>query len=505
MAGQQFEYTHDDIGNRSATKAGGDENGVNSRSSLFTANALNQYSSRTIQGAADVMGVGRGTITVNSQATYRRGEYFRKELTVANNVTPAYPSVTVTATQGSSVNQTGNLFVPRTPENFGYDSDGNLTSDGRWTLTWDGENRLIRLVANTSAGPPQRIDLEYDEQGRRIRKQVWNNTAGTGPTALDVKCLYDGWNLIAELDANNAVLRAYMWGLDLSGTPQGAGGVGGLLKIRDGVAGVHYFMAYDGNGNVAGLVNAADGNVASRYDYGPFGEVLRASGTMAKTNPFRFSTKYTDDETDFVYYGYRYYNPSTGRWLNRDPIGEAVGINLYGFVYNNPVNRFDRLGLDANTPSSTITPWELGWEWLTGNDPRHRDFGPGDYMTEGLRKHEHVKDSIDKMKTEIFFRCQSCKNGDFTKSYPYSLAGWGGVLKYLHDYSTLGTGGMTGNLVVTYLGSYGLDITASDIKCSQRNCEAVVPREQLVNRSIRHKTACPRIHGMVAKQHRSLH
>ena len=103
-------------------------------------------------------------------------------------------------------------------------------------------------------------------------------------------------------------------------------------------------MAYDGNGNVAGLVNAADGNVASRYDYGPFGEVLRASGTMAKTNPFRFSTKYTDDETDFVYYGYRYYNPSTGRWLSRDPIGEAGGMNLYGMVDNNPVNFVDTDG-----------------------------------------------------------------------------------------------------------------------------------------------------------------
>ncbi|HQK02574.1 MAG TPA: RHS repeat-associated core domain-containing protein [Verrucomicrobiota bacterium] len=163
----------------------------------------------------------------------------------------------------------------------------------------------------------------------------------------------------------------------------------------------------------------------------------------------------------------RFNSARVARWPSRDPIGESGGMNLYGFVYNNPINRFDRLSLDANTPSSTITPWELGWEWLTGDGPRHRDFGPGYYMAEGLRQHEHVKDSIDKMKTEIFFRCQSCKNGDFTKSYPYSLAGWGGVLKYLHDYSTLGTGGMTGNLVVTYLGSYGLNITASDIKCAK--------------------------------------
>ena len=50
---------------------------------------------------------------------------------------------------------------------------------------------------------------------------------------------------------------------------------------------------------------------------GPFGEVLRATGPMAKANPFRFSTKYQDDETDLLYYGYRYYSASTGRWIEQ--------------------------------------------------------------------------------------------------------------------------------------------------------------------------------------------
>jgi RHS repeat-associated protein len=68
---------------------------------------------------------------------------------------------------------------------------------------------------------------------------------------------------------------------------------------------------------------------------------------MARANPFRFSTKYQDDETDLIYYGCRYYNASTGRWPNRDLIGERGGMNLYGFVGNSPLNRVDRLGLDA--------------------------------------------------------------------------------------------------------------------------------------------------------------
>ena len=79
---------------------------------------------------------------------------------------------------------------------------------------------------------------------------------------------------------------------------------------------------------------------------GPFGEVLRATGPMAKANPFRFSTKYQDDETDLLYYGYRYYNPSTGRWLSPDPLEECGGVNVHGFCANNAASFSDRNGLD---------------------------------------------------------------------------------------------------------------------------------------------------------------
>jgi RHS repeat-associated protein len=152
-----------------------------------------------------------------------------------------------------------------------------------------------------------------------------------------------------------------MWGLDLSGSLQGAGGVGGLLKVYDGATSKHCYPGYDGNGNVTVLVDGDNGQVVANYEYGPFGELLRATGLVAKNNPFRFSTKYQDDETDFLYYGYRYYNPSTGRWVNRDPIGESGfdllhaergslvgdGPNLYEFSRNRPIDRYDRNGLTA--------------------------------------------------------------------------------------------------------------------------------------------------------------
>ena len=70
-----------------------------------------------------------------------------------------------------------------------------------------------------------------------------------------------------------------------------------------------------------------DGTSVANYEYGPFGEVIRQTGPMAKVNPIRFSTKYQDDESDLLYYGYRYYKPSTGTWLDRDPMEEEGGLN----------------------------------------------------------------------------------------------------------------------------------------------------------------------------------
>src|SRR5437762_2935768 len=136
---------------------------------------------------------------------------------------------------------------------------------------------------------------------------------------------------------------------------QGAGGVGGLLAIKPTGTNT-LFVAYDGNGNVTDLIDAATGTTSGQFEYGPFGEVIRASGPMANTNPFRFSTKYTDDESDFLYYGFRYYNTSTGRWLTRDPIEECGGINLYACVINNPISYADTDGRQLFPPVLLQSP-----------------------------------------------------------------------------------------------------------------------------------------------------
>jgi RHS repeat-associated protein len=102
---------------------------------------------------------------------------------------------------------------------------------------------------------------------------------------------------------------------------------------------------YDGNGNVTALVNFSDASLSARYEYGPFGEPIRLTGAIADANPFRFSTKFSDDETGNLDYGYRLYMPPLGRWASMDPIEEQGGRNLYAFCLNSPLSCADLYGL----------------------------------------------------------------------------------------------------------------------------------------------------------------
>src|SRR5439155_1338873 len=92
------------------------------------------------------------------------------------------------------------------------------------------------------------------------------------------------------------------------------------------------------------LVDSPRHLVAS-YRYDPFGNTISSSGTLATANIYRFSSKEIHATSGLYYYGYRFYDPNLQRWLNRDPIQEQGGFNLYGFVGNSPLNRVDLLGL----------------------------------------------------------------------------------------------------------------------------------------------------------------
>ncbi|HWQ92306.1 MAG TPA: RHS repeat-associated core domain-containing protein [Clostridia bacterium] len=310
----------------------------------YLSNLLNQYVDRTVPGTVDVLGLGvpSSVVTVNGNTAARKGEYFHYALSTPNSAAQ-YTTVSVVSGAESS---SGKVFVPQTPEVFAYDLDGNLTSDGRWNYTWDAENRLVKIesLSSAPAGSKRRLEFAYDFMGRRIWKKLTNLDTSA---ITEERFLYDAWNLVAVLSPSSAtILKSFVWGTDLSGSFQGAGGVGGLLKVNQVAAPASSsFVAYDGNGNVGALIEAANGNIAAQYEYGPFGEVIRATGPMAKLNPFRFSTKYQDDETDLAYYGRRYLNAFTGCWLSRDPIAEKGGLNLYWLLANDPVNFVDLHGL----------------------------------------------------------------------------------------------------------------------------------------------------------------
>jgi RHS repeat-associated protein len=95
---------------------------------------------------------------------------------------------------------------------------------------------------------------------------------------------------------------------------------------------------------------------------------------MAKANPIRFSTKYQDDETDLLYYGYRYYNASTGRWLSSDPILEEGGLNVYAFIDNDGLNFVDLHGL-TDVPATIALKRKIPDKEITCCDEPTRNDG----------------------------------------------------------------------------------------------------------------------------------
>jgi RHS repeat-associated protein len=268
-----------------------------------------------------------GAVMGTNQFGYQYDAIGNRRVAVANDRTVEY--------EANALNQYASVLPSAgTPA---YDADGNMISDGILSYSWDAENRLVEVRSNAAVI----VQNAYDYLGRRIRKATATETN---------TFLYDGWSLLREdLGAATPSSRFYVWGLDLSGTLQGAGGVGGLLcqvEGGDGSPSRPLFSFGDANGNVTGLVDT-NGAVAAHYEYDPYGNLLAQSGDQSADNPFRFSSKYWDDALNLYYYGYRFYSPSLGRWINRDPIGELGGINVYGFVRNSPLGNLDKLGLSC--------------------------------------------------------------------------------------------------------------------------------------------------------------
>lgn len=365
LSARKHEFAYDGIGNRRWSNTSGNS----TLREDYTVNELNQYTLKenntlavggTVADDANIK-VAAGDTT--AALAGRRGRHWGDNITLENWVAPFQGALNIYAVNpvtNKKMVETRTAFIPPIAQAMTYDEDGNILNDGVWTYEWDAENRLraMETTGNAVAGgvPAQRLEFKYDHQHRRIEKLVrggWNGSTFATITAQR-RYLYDGWSLIAEFSFNVQLstlnlVRSYTWGLDIARSLTDAGGVGALLQIADHTSGKTYLPSYDGNGNIAALFDgdSANGTIAAAYEYSPYGEFLRCEGSYAKENPFRFSTKFTDNETGLVYYGLRYYSPSQGRFLGRDPIAEQGGLNLYGFCRNNSINLWDVLGLSG--------------------------------------------------------------------------------------------------------------------------------------------------------------
>ena len=229
----------------------------------------------------------------------------------------------------------GEAFTPQ------YDADGNQTlvktSTGIWEVTYNAENRPVKFESEDGGTT---VECAYDSMGRRFEKKV---TVG-GTTGFHARYLYRDYLQVAECDLTGEtpeVVRSYIW------DPSEPEATRVLSMTRWEANGTqekeHLYCMHDTMKNVTSLFGEARGRRAL-YEYRPYGGLITSEGNMAEENKFRFSSEYMDDELGLVYYNYRHLNPLDGRWISRDPIKEEGGWNLFAFVGNNGVNRWDYLG-----------------------------------------------------------------------------------------------------------------------------------------------------------------
>ncbi len=245
---------------------------------------------------------------------------------------------------------------------FVYDANGNCVTNFVYiSYTYDAENRLS-LISDVVYRSYQ-SGFVYDGLGRlRTRNEyTWNGSKWV--VGSTVNYLYDGNRVIQERDGSNNPNVSYTRGLDLSGTMEGAGGIGGLLGRSSGYSAGnwttnHYYHA-DGNGNIMYLVDSSQG-MAATYRYDPFGNSFGSSGPLASANVYQFSSKELHRLSGMYYFLYRFYDPSVRRWLNRDPLGESGFERLRnGFASPSPSEQ-NRYLFVKNAPSPFLDTDGLG-------------------------------------------------------------------------------------------------------------------------------------------------
>lgn len=225
---------------------------------------------------------------------------------------------------------------------YKYDLNGNLIEkkSGNETTVY-GYDALDRLVSVTKR--QSKVKYSYDGLNRRISKEI-----ADGNSSSRQFYLYDGLNEIGSANEKHKIVELRMLGIG-----KGAE-IGAAIAVE--LNGNAYVPTHDQVGNVMSLVDMGTKEVVEKYRYSAFGEVEDKENV--KMCPWRFSSKRSDPETGLIYFGRRYYDPDTGRWITPDPIGFEGGPNLYAYVSNNPLTHVDLYGLD----------WmRVGDNWISEN------------------------------------------------------------------------------------------------------------------------------------------
>lgn len=208
-----------------------------------------------------------------------------------------------------------------------YDPCGRLICRieglARQLFVYDALDRLIEIRKGE-----ERIVYTYDYAHRRMSKEA---------EGVKTFFIYQGQNEIGEQDEQGNWLNFRVLGLG-----KGAE-IGAAVAIE--LIGTPYVPLHSSTGSVAALVDL-NGNLVEKYIYTAYGE---EKGSFV--NPWRFSSKRSDPETDFIFFGRRFYIPKLGRWLTPDPLEEEGGPNVYTFVACNPLTHIDLYGLFQERPS----------------------------------------------------------------------------------------------------------------------------------------------------------